>query len=73
MVYLIIQELCLYLDEERGGTCRACGAGLRRDDGDGSSSSTNPDDQTPPHPAYHSPGACSSFEILIPILKKSST
>ncbi|CAH0393050.1 unnamed protein product [Bemisia tabaci] len=52
---LELKELCLYLDEERGGTCRACGAGLRRDDGDGSSSSTNPDDQTPPHPAYHSP------------------
>lgn len=35
------QELCLYLDEERNGNCRSCGAGLRRDEGDGSSSGTN--------------------------------
>lgn len=55
----VSQELCLYLDEERSGTCRACGAGLRRDDGDGSSSSTNADEPhhpppAPPH-AFHRP------------------
>lgn len=45
--YFPLQELCLYLDEERN----AVGAGLRRDDGDGSSSSTNPDEAAtvPPH------------------------
>ncbi|KAI5711072.1 hypothetical protein M8J76_003913 [Diaphorina citri] len=44
---LELKELCLYLDEERN----AVGAGLRRDDGDGSSSSTNPDEAAtvPPH------------------------
>lgn len=36
---LELKELCLYLDEERGGACAACAA--LRDDGDGSSSSTN--------------------------------
>lgn len=41
---LELKELCLYLDEERSGLCRSCGASLRRDDGDGSSSSTNPDE-----------------------------
>ncbi|XP_039284124.1 coiled-coil domain-containing protein 85C [Nilaparvata lugens] len=45
---LELKELCLYLDEERSGVCRACGAGLRRDDGDGSSSSTNADEPPPP-------------------------
>jgi hypothetical protein len=48
------QELCLYLDEERNqsAVCPSCGNGLRpgpRDDGDGSSSSTNADE--PPLPA----------------------
>lgn len=37
----------MYLDEERNGHCRSCGAGLRRDDGDGSSSGTNADDLCP--------------------------
>ncbi|XKL61437.1 hypothetical protein PGB90_008494 [Kerria lacca] len=41
---LELKELCLYLDEERNGNCRSCGAGLRRDDGDGSSSGTNVDE-----------------------------
>ena len=53
-----MQELCLYLDEERGGvaSCGECGgpASLApaapphlqpRDEGDGSSSSTNNDDR----------------------------
>ncbi|XP_054710444.1 coiled-coil domain-containing protein 85B-like [Uloborus diversus] len=41
---LELKELCLYLDDERNrGTCSQCGGPLncRRDDGDGSSSSTN--------------------------------
>lgn len=38
-----MQELCLYLDEERNqNACSQCGATIRRDDGDGSSSGTNP-------------------------------
>lgn len=48
---LELKELCLYLDEERARTstslCSNCGAttsGLMRDDGDGSSSSTNADE-----------------------------
>uniref|UniRef100_A0A8D8SEQ9 Coiled-coil domain-containing protein 85C n=1 Tax=Cacopsylla melanoneura TaxID=428564 RepID=A0A8D8SEQ9_9HEMI len=48
---LELKELCLYLDEERN----AVGAGLRRDDGDGSSSSTNPDEAANvPHPPHQS-------------------
>jgi hypothetical protein len=39
------------LDEERSGMCRGCGASLRRDDGDGSSSSTNAD-EIPPHNTF---------------------
>ncbi|XP_077289643.1 coiled-coil domain-containing protein 85 [Arctopsyche grandis] len=41
-----LKELCLYLDEERGGACAACAA--LRDDGDGSSSSTNVEEPTLP-------------------------
>lgn len=46
---LELKELCLYLDEERGGSsvCPSCGSatsGGMRDDGDGSSSSTNADE-----------------------------
>ncbi|XP_049789310.1 coiled-coil domain-containing protein 85C [Schistocerca nitens] len=55
---LELKELCLYLDEERGGqqngVCAACGASLRpglRDDGDGSSSSTNADEPPVQPPA----------------------
>lgn len=39
--------MCLYLDEERNGNCRSCGAGFRRDDGDGSSSGTNAEESCP--------------------------
>ena len=41
-----MQELCLYLDEERtNATCSHCGRPLQvRDDGDGSSSSTHADE-----------------------------
>lgn len=51
---LELKELCLYLDEERGnsGICPSCGSttngGNLRDDGDGSSSSTNADEPTVP-------------------------
>ncbi|KAK7863590.1 hypothetical protein R5R35_013467 [Gryllus longicercus] len=50
---LELKELCLYLDEERSqnAVCAACGSGLRsttRDDGDGSSSSTNADEPVLP-------------------------
>lgn len=55
---LELKELCLYLDEERNQSvsCPACGHGLpvrpgHRDDGDGSSSSTNADE----------PGVSSSY------------
>lgn len=45
---LELKELCLYLDEERARmVCSNCGANsgvMLRDDGDGSSSSTNADD-----------------------------
>lgn len=45
---LELKELCLYLDEERSGSnvCPSCGTGTStlRDDGDGSSSSTNADE-----------------------------
>lgn len=46
-----MKELCLYLDEERNGNCRSCGAGLRRDEGDGSSSGTNVDESCPMPPS----------------------
>lgn len=51
---LELKELCLYLDEERGGNslCPSCSTatvtGNLRDDGDGSSSSTNADEPTLP-------------------------
>ncbi|CAH0559976.1 unnamed protein product [Brassicogethes aeneus] len=50
---LELKELCLYLDEERGGNsmCANCGsvpANNLRDDGDGSSSSTNADEPAVP-------------------------
>ena len=67
-IYDCLQELCLYLDEERaggggggGGLCEECGGagassasppGLQpgpvRDEGDGSSSSTNNDESPDP-------------------------
>ncbi|KAF7418094.1 hypothetical protein HZH68_000747 [Vespula germanica] len=43
---LELKELCLYLDEERGG--------VQRDDGDGSSSSTNAEETAPPRPRHTS-------------------
>lgn len=52
---LELKELCLYLDEERSRNrqCSNCGATngvLLRDDGDGSSSSTNADEPQYPMP-----------------------
>lgn len=53
---LELKELCLYLDEERANAsriCTNCGAtttannSVLRDDGDGSSSSTNADEPIP--------------------------
>lgn len=56
---LELKELCLYLDEERGGNsiCPSCGSTTAtnvRDDGDGSSSSTNADE--PAVPQQFAPG-----------------
>ncbi|XP_030767217.1 coiled-coil domain-containing protein 85C [Sitophilus oryzae] len=50
---LELKELCLYLDEERGNAiCPSCGTSTTttnlRDDGDGSSSSTNADEPAVP-------------------------
>lgn len=53
---LELKELCLYLDEERGG--------VQRDDGDGSSSSTNAEETAPPRPRHTSTfNGKFSFEI----------
>lgn len=57
---LELKELCLYLDEERGGNsiCPSCGSTTAtnvRDDGDGSSSSTNADE--PAVPQQFAPGS----------------
>ncbi|XP_042216071.1 coiled-coil domain-containing protein 85C-like isoform X2 [Homarus americanus] len=55
---LELKELCLYLDEERNNAaCSHCGHPLiTRDDGDGSSSSTNADEPSgPPHPPSQVP------------------
>lgn len=49
---LELKELCLYLDDERSrGNCGQCGN--RRDDGDGSSSSTNNEELSVPSFASH--------------------
>ncbi|KAG6445687.1 coiled-coil domain-containing protein 85C-B [Manduca sexta] len=51
---LELKELCLYLDEERErSTCVNCGRtnGRERDEGDGSSSGTNPEEGTRAPPA----------------------
>lgn len=56
---LELKELCLYLDEERSRAsnvqCSNCGATAMRDDGDGSSSSTNADE---PAIRYPMPVSC---------------
>lgn len=59
---LELKELCLYLDEERGGNsiCPACGSATNanvRDDGDGSSSSTNADEPAVPQQFASGAGA----------------
>lgn len=64
---LELKELCLYLDEERGGA--------QRDDGDGSSSSTNADESAPAparisrHAASAFNGMCSFFFLQLLLLK----
>lgn len=62
-----MQELCLYLDEERNQNqvCPHCGTNLRpsqalRDDGDGSSSSTNADEPAIPS-QFVAPNSGQSF------------
>lgn len=71
---LELKELCLYLDEERGGNglCTSCGAnmgGSLRDDGDGSSSSTNADEPRIPtqfaEPPANAPRRSASRERIL--------
>lgn len=65
---LELKELCLYLDEERTRAslqCSNCGAStgvMLRDDGDGSSSSTNADE---PAIRYPMPASFFSFKLKI--------
>lgn len=59
---LELKELCLYLDEERGGG--------QRDDGDGSSSSTNAEETAPPRPRHASTfNGNVTFTIIVICLK----
>lgn len=67
---LELKELCLYMDEERTNAaanlaaCSNCGVTMRpplRDDGDGSSSSTNADEPTMSAPLHR------QFERPIPV------
>lgn len=70
---LELKELCLYLDEERGGNsiCPSCGSTTAtnvRDDGDGSSSSTNADEPAVPQqfaPGSNTPRRSASRERLL--------
>lgn len=69
---LELKELCLYLDEERGGNsiCPSCGSATTtnvRDDGDGSSSSTNADEPAVPQQfsANNTPRRSASRERLL--------
>lgn len=69
---LELKELCLYLDEERGGNtiCPSCGTTTTtniRDDGDGSSSSTNADEPAVPQQfsANNTPRRSASRERLL--------
>lgn len=69
---LELKELCLYLDEERAhiaanALCVNCGASNRntlRDDGDGSSSSTNADENIT---------ALRNYERQLPVSKQTSS
>lgn len=45
----------MYLDEERNSNCGSCGAELRRDEGDGSSSGTNVDESGAMPPSSEHP------------------
>lgn len=70
---LELKELCLYLDEERGvnSICPSCGSTTAtnvRDDGDGSSSSTNADEPAVPQqfaPGSNAPRRSASRERLL--------
>nr|XP_053649369.1 coiled-coil domain-containing protein 85C-like isoform X1 [Cherax quadricarinatus]XP_053649370.1 coiled-coil domain-containing protein 85C-like isoform X1 [Cherax quadricarinatus]XP_053649371.1 coiled-coil domain-containing protein 85C-like isoform X1 [Cherax quadricarinatus]XP_053649372.1 coiled-coil domain-containing protein 85C-like isoform X1 [Cherax quadricarinatus] len=73
---LELKELCLYLDEERNNAaCSHCGHPLiTRDDGDGSSSSTNADEPSgPPQPPTQLPPQPSApLPTDIPLTRSSS-
>ncbi|XP_050300311.1 coiled-coil domain-containing protein 85C [Anthonomus grandis grandis] len=68
---LELKELCLYLDEERGNAiCPSCGSSTTttnlRDDGDGSSSSTNADEPAVPQQfSNNTPRRSASRERLL--------
>uniref|UniRef100_A0AAR5P923 Coiled-coil domain-containing protein 85C n=1 Tax=Dendroctonus ponderosae TaxID=77166 RepID=A0AAR5P923_DENPD len=68
---LELKELCLYLDEERGNAiCPSCGSSTTttnlRDDGDGSSSSTNADEPAvPPQFSPNGPRRSASRERIL--------
>lgn len=67
--------MCLYLDEERNNAaCSHCGHPLiTRDDGDGSSSSTNADEPSgPPHPPTQALQPPSQPQTDIPLTRSSS-
>ncbi|KAK7086917.1 CCDC85 [Halocaridina rubra] len=77
---LELKELCLYLDEERNNAaCSHCGHPLiTRDDGDGSSSSTNADEPSgpPPQPSSQNisqaPGSHAPHSSEVPLVRSSS-
>lgn len=73
---LELKELCLYLDEERSNAaCGHCGHPLiTRDDGDGSSSSTNADEPSgpPQAPTQTIPPSSTSLSSEIPLARSSS-
>ncbi|XP_060530494.1 coiled-coil domain-containing protein 85C-A [Cylas formicarius] len=66
---LELKELCLYLDEERGNViCPSCGSATTpnlRDDGDGSSSSTNADEPAVPQQFQNTPRRSASRERIL--------
>lgn len=77
---LELKELCLYLDEERahvasnslcancGSTTRPLSAALNRDDGDGSSYSTNADETLPTMRNFDRQLPVSLYNILFKLL-----
>ncbi|XP_047468967.1 coiled-coil domain-containing protein 85C-like [Penaeus chinensis] len=71
---LELKELCLYLDEERNNAaCSHCGHPLiTRDDGDGSSSSTNADEPSGPPQSTSDSAPTQSQSSEIPLARSSS-